>query len=186
LRVSKERHISNAQVRVTTSGSMTRALFPRWCEHFVRNLPAGLGKGGEAVFLYVDGHTSRWTYAGLEFLAANNVIVICVPSHTTIWSQPNDAGQNAAFKAYFAKCCRAWRAAPDGSLAHLHSVMDRGDFNEIFVKAQYGPRAEQAARLRQTGMNAMKSGWVNVGMPRSTGTAFSGESPSFSRNGTGT
>ncbi|KAJ1451606.1 hypothetical protein M885DRAFT_569801 [Pelagophyceae sp. CCMP2097] len=48
-------------VRVTTNGSMTRLLFPRWCEHFVRNLPVGLGKGGGAVFLYVDGHASRWT-----------------------------------------------------------------------------------------------------------------------------
>ena len=55
--------------------------------------------GGEPVFLFLDGHASRWSLAGLAKLRANNVFVICVPSHTTVWSQPNDNGINAAMKA---------------------------------------------------------------------------------------
>lgn len=54
--------------------------------------------GGEPVFLFLDGHASRWTLAGFAKLRKNNVYVICVPSHTTIWSQPNDNGINAAMK----------------------------------------------------------------------------------------
>jgi prepilin-type processing-associated H-X9-DG protein len=51
---------SGIEVRVTTSGSMTRAVFPQWCKDFVKNLPEGQGKGGEPVILFFDGHASRW------------------------------------------------------------------------------------------------------------------------------
>ena len=101
---------------------MTRPLFKYWCEKFVANLPAGQGKGGEPVFLFVDGHASRWTYEGLEHLYENNVIAICLPSHTSIWAQPNDAAQNRAFKNFFGKAVRAWKnGSPDfgGFEAHL-------------------------------------------------------------------
>jgi len=157
----------NIDVRVSTNGSMTRALFPKWCEHFVRNLPPGQGKGGLPVFLFFDGHASRWSYLGLNYLEMNNVIAICVPSHSTIWSQPNDAGLNSAFKTHFAKCCRTWRGGDQGELgckAHLHNVMDRGDFNGIFVRAQRSFREEQQLLLQTTGKNAIRSGFVNTGI----------------------
>lgn len=56
------------------------------------------GKGGEPVFLFVDGHASRWSLAALNHLLSHNVFCICLPSHTSIWAQPNDAGPNASFK----------------------------------------------------------------------------------------
>lgn len=56
------------------------------------------GKGGEPVFLIVDGHASRWSLTALHHLLTHNVYAICLPSHTSIWAQPNDAGPNASFK----------------------------------------------------------------------------------------
>ena len=56
------------------------------------------GKDGEPVFLFVDGHSSRWPLRALRHLQDHNVFCIVLPSHTTIWSQPNDAGANASFK----------------------------------------------------------------------------------------
>lgn len=47
--------------------------------------------------LILDGHASRWSLAALLKLRENNVFVFCVPSHSTIWAQPNDAGPNASF-----------------------------------------------------------------------------------------
>jgi hypothetical protein len=54
--------------------------------------------GGKPVLLFLDGHASRWSLAALLKLRENNVFVFCVPSHSTIWSQPNDAGCNASFQ----------------------------------------------------------------------------------------
>ena len=79
---------SGIKVIAQKSGSMTREAFPIWCRHFVEQLPAGQGgPTGERVFLFLDGHTSRWSYEGLKYLEDNHVIVFCLPSHTSIWSQ---------------------------------------------------------------------------------------------------
>ena len=51
-------------------------------------------------YLFLDGHNSRWTYDGLTFLHDNNVIVICLPSHTSVITQPNDNGINAKFHGH--------------------------------------------------------------------------------------
>ena len=50
------------------------------------------------MLLFFDGHASRWSVEALQKLRDNNVFVLCVPSHSTVWSQPNDCGPNAAFK----------------------------------------------------------------------------------------
>jgi hypothetical protein len=156
---------SGIEVAVTSSGSMTRALFPRWCKHFVKNLPEGQGKGRDPVILFLDGHASRWSYTGLEYLYDNNVITICLPSHTSVWSQPNDAAQNAAFKAVFGEIVRNWRnGTGSGFSAHLEVKMLRADFNEIFVEAHAEHIRRQHSRLEREGTNAVKSGWNNVGL----------------------
>ena len=110
-------------VKTSNSGSMTIELFIDWCDHFIENTlkPRGLGPGapalpcfplgtrpfiiatlalagGKPVLLFLDGHASRWSLAALLKLRDNNVFVFCVPSHSTIWSQPNDAGCNASFQ----------------------------------------------------------------------------------------
>lgn len=83
---------------------MTRHGFLALCRHFVKQLPPGhgphpgVGADGKPtkprkVILFLDGHTSRWSPVGLDYLAKNGVIVFCLPSHTSIWSQPNDAGE---------------------------------------------------------------------------------------------
>jgi len=92
----------NVCVHTSANGSMTVELFVKWCEHFVDNIlkPKGQGPGGKPALLFLDGHASRWSVNALFYLRKNNVFVFCVPSHTTIWSQPNDAGPNASFHAY--------------------------------------------------------------------------------------
>lgn len=72
----------------------------------------GFKEGGTPVILFLDGHASRWSRSALTFFMAHNIHVICVPSHTTIWSQPNDAGANASFKAFLGVCCTPFPCAP--------------------------------------------------------------------------
>ena len=85
----------------TKNGSQTRESFMECARHFVSQLPRGQGgKDGEMVYLYVDGHTSRWNLTALYYLRENNVTVICIPAHCSIWAAPNDAGGNRAIKTY--------------------------------------------------------------------------------------
>jgi hypothetical protein len=102
---------SGIKVIAQKSGSMTREAFPIWCRHFVEQLPAGQGgPTGERVFLFLDGHTSRWSYEGLKYLEDNHVIVFCLPSHTSIWSQVHALINHVYFccellVSYFALLC---------------------------------------------------------------------------------
>jgi hypothetical protein len=149
------------EVAVTPSGSMLRKTFPLWCKHFVSNLPKDQGKGQMPVFLFLDGHASRWTYKGLKFLKDNNVYVICLPSHTSIFSQPNDAGLNAAFKWLFGQVVTEWRTT---HMANIYGPMTRQDFNLCFVATWTRFVVEQHEKLARTGVNAITSAWNNVGL----------------------
>ena len=68
---------------------MTVELFMSLCVHHVENnlKPKGYGAGGKASVLIFDGHASRWSYAGLMYLMANNCWPFCLASHTSSWAQ---------------------------------------------------------------------------------------------------
>ena len=70
-------------------GSMTVDLFMSLCVHHVENnlKPKGYGAGGKASLFIFDGHASRWSYAGLMYLMANNCWPFCLASHTSSWAQ---------------------------------------------------------------------------------------------------
>ena len=81
-------------VRSTKNGSMTQEIFFDYCCHFVNNLPHGYGKDGQPVILFFDGHASRWNLPAIRYLQANKVFPFFLPSHTSVWAQPNDNGPN--------------------------------------------------------------------------------------------
>ena len=82
----------------TTNGSMTQGTFFEYCKHFVRNLPEDQGKGKKPVFLFLDGHSSRYSIEAGAYLLENNVIGVIIPSHTSSWAQLNDCGPNKLLK----------------------------------------------------------------------------------------
>ena len=81
-------------VRTTESGSMTQLTMKHFVHHFVKHLPRSQGKGKRPVFLFLDGHSSRWNVSALLYLIQNNVFPFFLPSHTSVWAQPNDNGPN--------------------------------------------------------------------------------------------
>ena len=88
----KKRNPLAIRVSTTTNGSMTQGIFYDYCNHFVSSLPPDQGKHGLPSILFLDGHASRWNVAALRYLILNNVYPFFLPSHTSIWSQPNDNG----------------------------------------------------------------------------------------------
>ena len=85
-------------VRATNSGSMTRDSFYDWVLHFIKSLPAQDkyedGVNTKPHLLILDGHTSQWNREAFEVLMKNNVFPFFLPSHTSVWTQPNDCGSN--------------------------------------------------------------------------------------------
>ena len=157
---------SGINVFVTKNGSMTKAAFPGFCRHFVNNLPAGQGKGGEPVILVFDGHASRWNFLGLKYLMENNVFCLCLPGHTSIWAQPNDGGVNASWKSTLGAAIRSWRnrhRALPGS--EKINKMRRADFNEIVQGAWLAWEAGQHTELvSPAGGNAIVTSWKGTGL----------------------
>ena len=85
--------------------------------------------GNVKTALFLDGHKSRWIYEGLSHLHKNNAIAICLPSHTSIITQPNDNGINVKFHEEMGAAMKPWRA--------MHTGMNiaKGDANWCIVKA---------------------------------------------------
>lgn len=81
-------------VRTSAAGSMMQRTFFYYCIHFVKNIPTNQGRNGEPVILFLDGHSSRWDVSSLFYLLQNNVFPFFLPSHTSVWTQPNDNGVN--------------------------------------------------------------------------------------------
>lgn len=153
---------TKTEVSVSQNGSMTRDLFFEWCMFFIANcLPSRCGKGKLPFFLTIDGHTSRWSYEGMRLLKENNVYVVCLPSHTSIFSQPNDAGSNSAVKWIFGDHARDWRST---HRADAWGKMDRSDFNGIFVSTIHDFNKRAAEELESTGSNVITRSWHNVGL----------------------
>ena len=81
-------------MRTTKSGSILKTNFLDYIIHFVAQLPAGQGPSGETVFLIMDYHGSRANPAAVEYARRNNVVILILPSKTSITSQPNDSSVN--------------------------------------------------------------------------------------------
>jgi hypothetical protein len=156
---------TGTEVFVTKSGSMTKDRFPAFCSHFVKNLPEGQGKGGLPVILIFDGHASRWNFTGLKLLLENNVYCLCLPGHTSIWSQPNDGGANASWKSTIGDAISAWRRKHrplPGSESILK--MTRADWNLIYSTAWIKWKRQQTQLLRDVGSNSITTGWAGTGL----------------------
>eukprot|EP00978_Attheya_sp_CCMP212_P016810 scaffold44404_cov55-Attheya_sp.AAC.2 len=143
---SHQRNPMNFDVRVTPNGSMDKQRFFDWCHHFVTNLPSTQGKGKEPVFLLLDGHVSRSNLTSMRYLKANNVFAFFLPSHTSIWSQPNDNGVNKIFHACVEEIARIMRRGEREAKIEYHNKIIRAAW-ELYLKRENGD-------YKRTGSNA--------------------------------
>lgn len=67
---------------------------------FVGNIPPT-----RPVLLIQDGHVSHVSIEAIEFARANDIHLLCLPSHTTHILQPLDVGVFKSFKTNFNKAC---------------------------------------------------------------------------------
>ena len=114
--------LTDVLVETTNSGSMMQEVFLVYAKHFVNSLPPGHGP----VILFLDGHPSRWHRDALKLFTDNKVFTFFLASHTSIWSQPNDAGVNKRFHWAVEQVCK--------DTCHTLEYSDMRYFNTNFIK----------------------------------------------------
>lgn len=78
-------------------------IFIAWLkDHFIPRKPTG------KVLLIVDGNASHCSVEVLELAEENDIIIFCLPSHTTHYLQPLDRAFFKSLKSYFYEQCRNW------------------------------------------------------------------------------
>ncbi|KAB0804493.1 hypothetical protein PPYR_01463 [Photinus pyralis] len=86
------------------SAYINSTIFLEWLrDHFLPRKPAG------KVLLILDGHGSHSTSIEmLNFCDSNDIILLCLPSHTTHYLQPLDRAVFKSLKGNFYNACRLW------------------------------------------------------------------------------
>ncbi|XP_063221784.1 uncharacterized protein LOC134530668 [Bacillus rossius redtenbacheri] len=86
------------------SAYVNTVIFFNWLKnHFFPRKPAG------KVLLIMDGHSSHCNSVEvLEFADENDIILLCLPSHTTHYLQPLDRAVFKSLKHHFYTACSKW------------------------------------------------------------------------------
>ena len=147
-------NVDDIIVDVSTNGSMTKELFAKYAEHLAKHLKDdGLG-----YIVFFDGHASRWDPAALQMLLKRGIACFCLPSHTSIWSQPADNGTMRLVKKIAAAKTRAWQRQ------NRHE-MTRAEWNAIFIEMYRALRDHLRVRLRDGGgKNEVTDAWEKTGL----------------------
>jgi hypothetical protein len=98
-------------ITTTSSGSMTQEAFVLYADHFLESLP----DDHAPIIFFLDGHGSRWTVNGLRKLIERGIFPFFIPSHTSIWAQPNDCKVNRRLHEFMEMSAREFRRASQRS-----------------------------------------------------------------------
>jgi len=112
---------------------------------FVPQVQKKCGNSGP-ILLILDGHNSHTHYKFLEYADAHNIVVLCLPPHTTHRLQPCDVG-------VFGPLSNAWKTEVQKCFLQGESV-NRYNLIELYSKARlvsFKPSTIQAA-FRTTGI----------------------------------
>ncbi len=81
------------------------------------------------LILMLDGHSSHYTLELIKLAAENDVIIFCLPPHTTADSQPLDIGCFGPLKVYWSEVCRQFMFNNPGR------VVSKLYFSKLFAQA---------------------------------------------------
>lgn len=111
------------------NGYMDGELFKKWFTEIFLPQTAHL----RPALLMLDGHGSHLTIDLIDLAREHNVILYCLPPHTTHLLQPLDVAVFKALKSYFAKICGQVKLATLGTPKVIN--VNRTNFTAIFREA---------------------------------------------------
>ena len=125
------------------SGYVDSELFIKWMEKIFLKFAVP----ERPIILFIDGHKSHVTLDVVDMARNNDVILFCLPPHTTHALQPLDVAVFKSFKNHFSKAVKAL------SFAKKNFVVSKRDFARV-VKDPF----EQAFSIHKIKSGFRKSG----------------------------
>ena len=119
--------VPGTQYGLSQNGWINTELFESWfIEHFITNAVSA-----RPLFLLLDGHSTHYQPQVIRFAMEHDVIMLCLPPHTTHESQPLDVGVFAPLKAHWSKVCHEFYQKNPGK------VITKFNFSSLFSQAWY-------------------------------------------------
>ncbi|XP_018578361.1 uncharacterized protein LOC108916564 [Anoplophora glabripennis] len=111
------------------SAYVTSEIFYLWLRnHFLPRKPVG------TVLMILDGHSSHCSAVDmLEFAEKNNIILLCLPSHTTHYLQPLDRAFFKSFKTFYYNACNVFMKA--NPMRKINRLVFGRLLSEAWIKA---------------------------------------------------
>ena len=102
-------------------------LFSYWMKDlFLPSIPPA-----RPVLLLLDGHSSHYEPETIRYAASQDVVVLCLPPHTTHVSQPLDVSFFKPLKSYWSEVCHRYMQDNPGR------VVTKYQFSSLFSSAWY-------------------------------------------------
>ena len=104
---------------------MDQELFSKWfSSHFLK-----YAVPSRPLLLILDGHSSHFTLELVQTAAEKDIIIFCLPPHTTANSQPLDTSVFGPLKSYWSQACCDYMFANPGC------VVTKFQFSSLFRQA---------------------------------------------------
>ncbi len=167
---------------LSSNGWINTELFEGWLiEHFIENAVSA-----RPLFLLLDGHSTHYQPQVIRFARDHNVIMLCLPPHTTHESQPLDVGVFAPLKSRWTQVCHDFYQANPGR------TITKFNFSSLFAQAwcRAVSPSNVIAGFRRAGVYPLNKDVIVVPEPSSgitpepTGLS-SGATPALSGNSSG-
>jgi hypothetical protein len=104
-------------------GWTDQELFRHWLkDHFIR-----YAVPGRPLLLLLDGHSSHYEPMSIEIALKEDIIIFCLPPHTSHESQPLDCSVFKALKSHWSNSCHEHQQANPGV------VITKYNFNKVSI-----------------------------------------------------
>ena len=110
---------------LSDNGWINTDLFEGWlAEHFIRHAVPG-----RPLLLLLDGHSTHYQPDVIRFARDHDVVMLCLPPHTTHEAQPLDVGVFSSLKSQWTQVCHDYFHKNSGR------VITKFNFNLLFSQA---------------------------------------------------
>lgn len=124
-RLWTENEVPGSRYGVSDKGWVDQELFCIWLdEHFLPNAVAQ-----RPLLLLLDGHSSHFEPQCIQLAKDNDIIVFCLPPHTTHECQPLDVGLFGPLKRHWQQACHSFYQK------NATQVISKYNFNQVFKDA---------------------------------------------------
>ena len=114
--------IAGSRYGISDKGWVDHKLFYSWLkDHFLHNVVSH-----RPLLLLLDGHSSHFEPQSIEFAKEHDIVIFCLPPHTTHECQPLDVGLFGLLKRYWQQECHKFYQKNPGL------VITKLNFNCVF------------------------------------------------------